>query len=197
VRAPELLSLAVDWLVSAYPDSLIVPELSVGTWGAALLDVAAITATEIVGIEIKGEGDSPARLPLQAALYSKAATRMFFLASPTLEERCFRHLPDAWGRLTICDGRVRHALTTWGKPKLAQELCVAPAQLLQCLWRQELDLIASRCAVITGKVGVEKLRWEIAEQVPLRRLRVEVCDALIHRKWTQKAVIRARERLAA
>jgi hypothetical protein len=197
VRAADLLGLAIDWLATTYPESLIVPELSIGTWGAALLDVAAITPTEIIGVEIKGEGDSPARLPLQASLYSKAATRMFFLPCPALEERCFRHIPDAWGRLVVDGQSVRPALTAWGKPKLAEELCVAPAQLLQCLWRQELDLIAIRCAVITGKVGVEKLRWELAEQVPLRRLKAEVCEALLHRKWTQKTVIRARERLAA
>ena len=28
-------------------------------------------------VNTKGEGDSPARMPLQASLYSKAATRMF------------------------------------------------------------------------------------------------------------------------
>jgi hypothetical protein len=201
VRACDLLPLAIDWLAQRYPDSLIVPELSIGTWGAALLDVAAITSNEIIGIEIKGEGDSPARLPLQASLYSKAATRMFFLPCPALQDRCFKHIPDAWGRLVVDGDVVRSHLTTWGKPHMGADLCVAPAQLLQCLWRQELDLIAMRCAIITGKVGVEKLRWELAEQVPLRRLKAEVCEALRLRKWRgqrgSKTVYRAADRLAA
>lgn len=210
MKAAALLELAIDWLAERYPDSLIVPELSIGSWGAALLDVAAITETEIIGIEIKGEGDSPARMPLQASLYSKAATRMFFLPCPALEERCFKHLPDAWGCLTIREGKIEQRLGAWRQRMVEygdlsyrepKELCVAPAQLLQCLWRAELDLIAMRCQVITGKADVEKLRWEIAEQVPLRRLKSEVCDALRHRKWTgqlgTKLVYRARERLAA
>lgn len=204
MKAAELLPLAIDWLANRYPNSLIVPELSIGTWGAALLDVAAITQTEIIGVEIKGEGDSPARMPLQASLYSKAATRMFFLPCPALQDRCFKHLPDAWGRLVIIGDRVERRLSPWEEicgEKEPQELCVAPAQLLQCLWRDELDLIASRCAIITGKVDVEKLRWELAEQVPLRKLKAEVCDALLHRKWTgqrgSKTVYRAAERLAA
>jgi hypothetical protein len=132
---------------------------------------------------------------------------MFFLACPQLEARCFKHLPDAWGRLTVTEGVVE--LTAWQQKQSdlgwtfepAKELCVAPAQLLQCLWRNELDLIAMRCAVITGKVDVEKLRWELAEQVPLRRLKAEVCDALLHRNWNSqrgsKTVYRAAERLAA
>lgn len=204
MRAPEILPLTIDWLAARYPDSLIVPELSIGTWGSALLDVAAVTETEIIGVEIKGEGDSPARMPLQASLYSKAATRMFFLPCPQLEDRCFKHLPDAWGKLTVREGRIEQKLPDWrlrtGETE-PEQLCVAPAQLLQCLWRNELDLIAMRCAIITGKVGVEKLRWELAEQVPLRRLRQETCDALRHRKWSGqngvKPVIWADKRLAA
>jgi hypothetical protein len=200
MKAAELLPLAIDWLARRYPDSLIVPELSIGTWGAALLDVAAITPTEIIGVEIKGEGDSPARLPLQASLYSKAAARMFFLPCAGLEERCFKHIPDAWGRLMVRDGVIEQGWR-YRAPWEPEQLCVAPAQLLQCLWRQELDLIATRCAIITGKVGVEKLRWELAEQVPLKRLKLEVCEALRLRRWSgqhgTKTVYHAADRLAA
>jgi hypothetical protein len=183
VKAGELKALAIDWLASTYPGSLIVPELSIGTWGAALLDVAAVTESEIIGVEIKGEGDSPARLPLQAAIYSKAATRMFLLPCPELEERCFKRIPDAWGRLTARSGIIVPALDEWDRPKLAKRLCTAPAQLLQCLWRDELDAIARDEAIITGKADVETLRWELAERIPLEKLREHVCYALRHRRW--------------
>lgn len=206
MRAADLLPLTIDWLAARYPQSLIVPELSIGTWGAALLDVAAVTETEIIGVELKGEGDSPARMPLQASIYSKAATRMFFLPCPTLEERCFKHLPSAWGKLAIREGRIEHQIQglSWrqrerkGEP---DDLCVAPAQLLQCLWRADLEAIARIHGVITGKADVEKLRWEIAEQVPLRTLKREVCLALRQRKWINngmaKPVVWAEKRFAA
>ena len=71
MKAPELLPLAVDWLAETYPGSIIVTELSVADWGGALVDVAAITETEIVGVEIKGDGDSPARLKLQGMAYGR------------------------------------------------------------------------------------------------------------------------------
>jgi hypothetical protein len=215
MKAADLLPLAIDWLAEQYPGAVIVPELSIGTWGGALLDVAAITPTEIIGVEIKGEGDSPARLPLQASLYSKAATRMLFLACPALEERCFKHLPDAWGRLSVRDGRLecrvregrkwylenpdqaRHMPAAWAGDPRADRLCTAPAQLLQCLWRDELDAIARLCGVMTGKVDVETLRWKISEVVPLERLRLETCDALRRRKWINKTVHRAPEKAKA
>lgn len=206
MKAPDLLALAIEWLRDRYPDALIVPELSIGTWGGALLDVAAITPTEIIGVEIKGEGDSPARMPLQASLYSKAATRMYFLPCPELQARCFKHLPDAWGKLQVIDGRIDLVLTDWQRRCIevyqkdkepAKPLCVAPAQLLQCLWRQELDQIARLCGLITGKIDVETLRWKIAEAVPLERLRLETCDALRRRQWVGKTVYRAPEKAAA
>lgn len=215
MKAHDLLPLAIDWLAARYPDSLIVPELSIGTWGAALLDVAAITHEQIIGVEIKGEGDSPARMPLQAAIYSKAATRMFFLPAPALEDRCFKHLPPAWGRLRIREGRVEPILTEhqqWvidniktyaiGRdPEPAERLCTAPLQLLQCLWRDELDEITRRLSLIVGRLDVEALRREIAERVALRELRPLVCDLLRQRRWTgqrgAKFVIWANERIAA
>lgn len=193
MRAGELRLLAIDWLAETYPGSLIVPELSIGTWGSALLDVAAITESEIIGVEIKGEGDSPARLRLQAALYSKAATRMFLLPCADMEARCFKHIPAAWGRLCIREGRAEPALTPWQQRQkdlgwgfdLAERLSTSPHQLLQCLWRNELDEIARLESVITGKVDVEALRWKLAESVPLERLRSRVCYALRHRGWNR------------
>lgn len=215
MKAAELLPLVIDWLAERYADSLIVPEFSIGTWGAALLDVAAITESEIIGVEIKGAGDSPARLPLQASLYSKAATRMFFLACPELEARCFKHLPSAWGRLRVRDGKIEPILTDHQRwvienictyaigrdPEPAEWLCTAPLQLLQCLWRDELDAIASRLGLTVGRLDVESLRRELAERVALRELRPLVCELLRERRWTgargSKHVIWARDRLAA
>lgn len=204
MKASELLPLAIEWLSARYPGALIVPELSIGTWGGALLDVAAITETEIIGIEIKGEGDSPARLPLQASLYSKAATRMFFLPCPALEERCFKHLPGAWGKLVARDSVIELKLTDWERTAIerygeqpAKRLCTAPGQLLQCLWREDLDAIARIHQVITGKVGVEGLRDKLAEALPLSVLVPETCMALRRRKWINKRVHWAPEKAEA
>jgi hypothetical protein len=89
----------------------------------------------------------------------------------------------------------------WAGDPRADRLCTAPAQLLQCLWRDELDEIARLEGVITGKVDVETIRWKLAETLPLETLRPLVCHALRHRRWNSdrggKATFWAAERLAA
>jgi hypothetical protein len=107
MKAAELRDLAIAWLASEYPGSIIVTELSVSDWGGALIDVAAITETEIVGVEIKGEGDSPSRLELQGHVYGRVARRMWLLADVSIQEKCFAKCPGGWGRLEVWEGAVR------------------------------------------------------------------------------------------
>jgi hypothetical protein len=199
MKAPELLQLAMIYLARRYPDAVLVPELSIGNWGKALLDVAAVTANEIIGVEIKGDGDSAARMPLQAAVYSKAATRMFILPAPSLEKTCFRHAPDCWGRLRIEDGKVVRALRhAWHKDEEPEVLCTAPRQLLQALWKEELRYIARRHEIFTTRDAyAHTLLDRLSEDLPVKVLRAEVCAAIRERanapgKWQGKPFVWAK-----
>lgn len=187
MKAAELTALASDYLAARYPGALIVTEFSIGNWGKALIDVAAITEKEIVGVEIKGDGDSSARIALQAAVYSKAATRMFMLPAPSLEAVCWKHIPDCWGRLKIGEaGAIVRDATRWNDRKDAEPamLCTAPRQLAQSLWRDELYAIAREQGVITTKrATVDVLLDAVSEQVPLATLRPAVCAQLRARTW--------------
>lgn len=107
MKAHQLRELAIDWLMTEYPGSIIVTELSVSDWGGALIDVAAITESEIVGVEIKGEGDSPARLELQGHVYGRVARRMWLLADESIQDKCHAKCPGGWGRLEVWEGAVR------------------------------------------------------------------------------------------
>ncbi len=104
IRAPALKAHALRWLRRQYPDALLVPELCVGNWGAASIDVAAVTEAEIIGIEVKGVGDSPSRLERQGIAYGMVASRMWLLPTPSLEARCWKARPAGWGRLVIREG---------------------------------------------------------------------------------------------
>ena len=105
--AKDLLALAIDWLRDSYPGSVIVSELSVADWGGASVDVAAITETHIVGVEIKGDGDSPARLDRQGLAYGMVCQEMWLLPAPSLLERCRSRRPSGWGMLEVWEGTVR------------------------------------------------------------------------------------------
>lgn len=210
MKADELLDRAIEWLRGQYPEARIVPEFSVGNWGAAKLDVAAIipadaerlfrgdgeprTATgHIVGVEIKGEGDSPSRLALQGAIYSKAAQKMYILPSPSNAAQIFKHIPRSWGRLGVIDGAV-HRVNKVGlrddRPREPEWLCTAPAQLLQALWKDEL-LHVARCLNMqpTRRMTVDELICDISEIASLREVRQAVVCCLMERNWLAKRVI--------
>jgi len=178
--ASELMPLAVEFLRRNYPGSLIVKELSIGNWGKAQIDVAAITEEFIVGIELKGYGDSPARLPLQVASYSKAARYMYLLCTPSLEKKCFKVVQGCWVPLLVNGGvaerRYRYGLTP--------QVSLAPGQLLQCMIGKELKQ-ACKEAELPYKKATKIDQWTkmLLEALPLPRIEKVVCKALRDRDW--------------
>lgn len=183
-KAPELCAMASDWLARAYPGSLIVRELSVGDWGGAQLDIAAITETCIVGIEIKGDGDSLTRLRLQERLYSKAARHMYLLPTASLLLKIKKQNRGLWPILHIVDGQVRK-YTKYATPPLP----VAPRQILQALCGKELKEVCKRAGLYAK--GFTKVRqWSdlIVDQLPLPLIEQHVCTMLRERNWDWKGI---------
>lgn len=186
-RAPRLCDLASDWLAARYPDALIVRELSVGKWGSAMLDIAAITADHIYGVEIKGDGDSHARLDRQGWIYSRVASRMFLLSAPSLDAAATKHLPSGWWHLRAGESGVQAGhldRNLWGHIGGPDQLPNAPAQLLECLITRELKRVGK---VLTPAVDIGKtvptMIAAISENAPLKAVRAAVCDQLRARDW--------------
>lgn len=96
MKADELTDLACDWLAFRFPGAKVVTEMPVGHGGRASIDVAAICADQIVGVEIKGEGDSPSRLKLQGPVYDRICRQVYLLACPGFETRIQSHRPNDW-----------------------------------------------------------------------------------------------------
>ena len=188
MRAPELCDLASDWLAARYPDALIVRELSVGKWGKALIDIAAILQDRIVGVEIKGEGDSPARLELQGHVYSRVASHMFLLTAPSLDKAQEKHRPGGWWPLRVVGGQIDcgklGVVESWGHVWTAEQLPNAPASLLECLITRELKLLGR---VLTPSIDIGRtvptMIAAISENAPLANIRAGVCKALRARDW--------------
>lgn len=188
-KAARLCDLASDWLATRYPNALIVRELSVGKWGKALIDIAAITPDHIIGIEIKGDGDSGARLELQGHAYSRVATHMFLLTAPSLDGIAAKHKPADWWHLRveageIVAGRLDHVWYAGARPDGPASLPNAPAQLLECLITRELKILARElCPTIDCGRTVPALIHAISENAPLAEVRRGVCAALRVRDW--------------
>ncbi|NDV50750.1 hypothetical protein [Salipiger sp. PrR003] len=213
MKAGELRSLAMTWLAKAYPESILVTELSIADWGGASLDVAAITSTHIVGVEIKGEGDSPSRLDRQGLAYPMATREMWLLCDESIQSRCFSKLPAGWGRLETCDQAVRpyNRATKMG-PKVktkrgyrwpqvrddaryvpdraAYLMQLAPHALCGALWRDELLAIAKKYDLLQArqKPYVHVLTELICENLPVTAIHDEMIAALRSRIWRKPVV---------
>jgi hypothetical protein len=200
VKAIELRDKAKAWLRAKYPDAVVTHELSVAEYGHALVDVAAITPDFIHGIEIKGEGDSPARLALQGGMYSRVCRKMHLLCCPTIASRCMKHLPYGWGVLhadatPAAKGdyeRFDHCeVSGLATPKFESVdkvgYCLAPVALAAMPWTKEYNLfeealgthIPDRKAAVIAKV---------VEKCTVRQIEKAVCTVLRQRDWELKEV---------
>ncbi|MEM9043503.1 MAG: hypothetical protein AAGC81_02325 [Pseudomonadota bacterium] len=190
-KAPELLELSIEWARTTFPDSVIVPEMSVADWGGASLDLGIITDSEVIGIEIKGEGDSPARLPLQGVAYPLVCRFMYLLCCPSIEVRCHKKRPTGWGRLSIEEGQIVEA-----RPGARELRTQSPDRLCGTLWREELYNIARLNDLkVRGRPTFEPLRRAICDQMTLPRIHDEMVRALRERKWNNGRPLHLHKRI--
>lgn len=214
MKADKLKALASDWLAIAYPGSVIVDELSVADWGGASVDVAAITPSHIVGVEVKGEGDGPSRLEVQGVKYPLVCREMWLLVDESVRVRCLRMKPMGWGVLEVFDGSVRpenmatkpapepvrgrDGSRAWPMirdesrylPHSARELYTqAPHALCGTLWGDELREIVRRRGLIDGglsRMTVPALTRAIVDLLPMPDIHDDMIRALRRRTWKRR-----------
>lgn len=184
--ATRLTDLAIEWLRERFPGALIVPEFVCGSLSSARVDVAAITSTGIHAIEVKGDGDTHARLATQGPLFAAVCSTVRLLHTPN-QPRIADHCPLGWGRFDITDGK----LDDGGYP--APDWLLSPRQLLALMWRDEL--VALHIQQFGGKVrdrkgrSVMALAPELAEVMPLKDIRNGVCRTLRARDWSKPTMV--------
>lgn len=128
IRSALTLALAVD------PDARLRHELPIGQ-GERRVDVAVVDPQEIRGYEIKSARDTLRRLDGQAALYSQVLDRMTLVATAQHLEHAAAVVPAWWG-LTLAAG-IPAAVTLTEVRPAGVNPAVAPAALVQMLWREE------------------------------------------------------------
>lgn len=196
VRARELTDLAHEWLRARFPKAHIRRELSLGAWASAAIDVAAICEDQIVGVEIKGDGDSPSRLKLQGAMYGRACRKVYLLSSPALADRCYKHKPPEWDMLwhpdvdritgTKCvETGIRYS--DWcGELRRGEGLGLSPAALVDLLWVKEIPRLRMLLPT-TEHTGWPKQKGALVEYVvqrfPLPVIEKAVFGTLRQRDW--------------
>lgn len=197
MKADVLTRLAKAWLQARHPSAMIVEELSVAEFGGALVDVAAILPDRIIGIEVKGRGDSHRRLALQGAMFSRVCRSMYLLACPSIQKACSAARLPGWGELLVQGAQsadlvqCRASGLLAGAHYVADETgyALAPVALAAMPWTKEYPLfrevLGAREALPRSKPkSIEK----VASHYPLRVIERAVCRVLRKRDWRARSV---------
>jgi len=164
-------------------------------------------------VEIKGTGDSPARLDRQGIAYGMVVREMWLLPCPTLRDKCWAKRPPNWGRLEIWNGAVRplNRATKMGEKITTKTSTyypavrdddryepeqapiaghLTPAAMTGTLWKEELASIAQRCRIegVTKSSYAHVLAEALEAQMPAPVLHAEMIRELRARQWRKEVI---------
>lgn len=125
-----------DFLEEAYGKIRILEEKTVGRSRA---DVIMITTSDIVGIEIKSDADTYARLVTQVKDYDKYFDYNFVVVGSSHGEHVSEHVPKHWGIITV--EAIGSIFDFYILRRPAQNPKMKWKYKIEILWRPELALI--------------------------------------------------------
>lgn len=144
--------------------------------GKARVDILDIN-TELLGYEIKSDGDSLARLPSQIKVYNNTLSKVIFVVGDKFVDRAASVVPEFYGILhcykcPVGIGRLEVIREAKPNPYYSAR------KSIEVLWKSELsDLILAKgkCPGLFGKrkIWMQKKVTEIYAQAELPRLIAE------------------------
>ena len=169
-----------DWLEEQYARIRILEEKQIGRSRA---DVVAVTEQGLIGIEIKSDADTYARLKRQVRDYDRFYDFNMVVAGTSHAAHIHEHVPDYWGIITVEPENGRTDFYQVRAPE--QNPKVKTASKLSLLWRPELAAIQERCGLPKyrekSKAFVQK---KLLEKLPEDVLQSEIIHALFERDYT-------------
>ena len=151
--------------------------------GKSRADVMMVVEGALVGIEIKSDADTYARLEGQVRDYDRFFDYNYIVIGSTHARHVFEHVPEEWGIVTVeLEGGVPDFYIL-RRPRKNPK-CRLQNQLT-FLWRQELESIRKTC--IRFKYADRSkafLRKKIMEKIPEDELRRMMTEELFERDYT-------------
>ncbi|MBQ4298123.1 MAG: sce7726 family protein [Clostridia bacterium] len=172
--------LLFDYLDERYGKIRTFEELCIGRSRA---DVLAVTDGALIGLEIKSDADSYARLAAQVKDYDRYCDYCFLVSGERHGGHAAEHLPDYWGLLLVVLRRDSASVTE------ARGAAPVPRDKLRrqlsLLWRRELSLLLqmNNCPKYAGK-SRKFVTDKLLEKVPRDRLKRQLCELLFERDYT-------------
>lgn len=153
------------------------------TMGRSRADVVMVLEEEVVGVEIKSDADTYARLSRQVKDYDRFFDRNLVVVGTSHAHHVAEHIPDYWGIITVeeqgenCDFyMLREALENPKKKMLHK---------IRLLWRPELAHIQE----INGMPAYRQkskdfVQKKILEKISEEVLQKQISDELFERDYT-------------
>lgn len=152
------------------------------TMGRSRADVVMITTQHIVGIEIKSDADTYARLQRQVKDYNRFYDMNYVVVGTSHAAHIEEHVPDFWGIITVEEVDNKADYYILRRPKANPKLDMALK--LSMMWRPELAHIQEINQMPRYKERSKAfVIGKILESIPLEVLNVQLCNELFERDY--------------
>lgn len=154
--------------------------------GKTRVDVIMVTEKSLVGIEIKSDADTYARLARQVKDYNRVFDYNVVAVGSSHVRHIKEHVPDDWGIITVeeKDG-IDFYWYRDPKPNPKREKKIKFRNQFSLLWRPEIAQIQEKHALPKyNYLSKAKVICKIMEKIPEDVLKYDICDALFERDYT-------------
>ena len=170
-----------DFLEAYYGKIRIIEEKRMGRSRA---DVVMVTPSSVVGIEIKSDADTYARLKRQVKDYNQYFDYNYVAAGSSHAMHIEEHVPDWWGIITVEQADGAADFYVLRKPR--ENPKVAAKKKLSLLWRPELAHIQElnhmpKYRQKSKQFVIEKILLSVPQDI----LREQISQELFERDYTQ------------
>ena len=170
-----------DFLEAYYGKIRIIEEKRMGR---SRVDVVMVTPSSVVGIEIKSDADTYARLKRQVKDYNQYFDYNYVAAGSSHAMHIEEHVPDWWGIITVEQADGAADFYVLRKPR--ENPKVDAKKKLSLLWRPELAHIQElnhmpKYRQKSKQFVIEKILLSVPQDI----LREQISQELFERDYTQ------------
>lgn len=153
------------------------------TIGKSRADIVMVTEGRLIGIEIKSDVDSYARLKKQVRDYDRYLDSNYIAVGESHARHVSEHVPQTWGILvfSVKDGRitVEEQRPASENPKMRKE------SQITILWRPELQRVLERNHLPKYKQKSKRfVQQKLLEKMEWPDLKAHMCEELFERDYT-------------
>lgn len=169
-----------DFLEERYGKIRIIEEK---TMGRSRADAVMVTPELIVGIEIKSDADTYARLSRQVKDYDLYFDCNYVVTGSTHAAHVHEHVPQWWGIISV--ERWTDKVDFYVVREAERNPKVVPERKISILWRPELSHIQEMNGMAKYRDKSKKfVQNKILEKVPEEILQRQICQELFERDYT-------------